>query len=165
MHAEYELIWCFLAIGSIPLPQYGMAPHQQSYYPQASGRDHSSYHERQIIPYGPREINLYQGYNMAPRGFHFDRPTSRRQNAVKIPGRPRNNNSTASSHNYVDVDKIHEGADVRTTVRLFDLETYSPFECARCIYLRTPGHASQHSQQTFTGTTEGNRRRIQQLQV
>jgi len=93
-----------------------MAPHQQVCYPQGSGQNHGPYYERQIVPYGLREGSLYQG--MASRGYGFDRPNNRRQNAIKIPGRPRNNNSAASSHNYVDVDKINDGADVRTTVSL-----------------------------------------------
>lgn len=121
--------------------QYDMAPLQPGYYPTGSGQDHTAYYERQNLPYGPREVGLYQGYNMAPRGYVYNQQNARRQNAVKIPGRPRNNNSAASSHNYVDVEKIHEGADVRTTVCFYTFAAFSifhfPFPSLSHIFTQT----------------------------
>ena len=50
----------------------------------------------------------------------FNRPSIRRQNAVKVPHRGRQYpNSAAGHHNHVDVHRIKQGIDVRTTVSTF----------------------------------------------
>ena len=51
----------------------------------------------------------------SPRSMqHFGRPDSRRQNAMRVSRSPYHN--AAGHHNHVDVNRIREGIDVRTTV-------------------------------------------------
>lgn len=50
-----------------------------------------------------------------PRQFqHYGRPDNRRQNAMRVSRSPYYN--AANHHNHVDVGRIREGTDVRTTV-------------------------------------------------
>lgn len=54
----------------------------------------------------------------SPRSMqHFGRPDSRRQNAMRVSRSPYQN--AAGHHNHVDVNRIREGIDVRTTVSDF----------------------------------------------
>ncbi|KAI0840640.1 RNA recognition motif 2-domain-containing protein [Hypoxylon sp. FL0890] len=54
---------------------------------------------------------------VTPRQFqHYGRPDSRRQNAMRISRSPYYN--AANHHNHVDVNRIREGIDVRTTIML-----------------------------------------------
>jgi len=62
---------------------------------------------------------MYGSVSTQPRDFGLERPSSRRQNAVKIPHRSRNANAAANGHhNHVDIGKIRQGSDVRTTVSI-----------------------------------------------
>ncbi|KAG9246370.1 RNA recognition motif 2-domain-containing protein [Calycina marina] len=124
------------AFAGIPYAHYGMGgqvfgrdcglyqgPGGNFAFVQGPIRDYSQYQgpNRDAEPYQSRGYAPYHGseFSMSPSGQdQFDRPFNRRQNAVKVPGRPRNNNTAASNHNYVDVDKILDGMDVRTTVML-----------------------------------------------
>ncbi|KAI0115002.1 RNA recognition motif 2-domain-containing protein [Daldinia grandis] len=54
---------------------------------------------------------------ITPRQFqHFGRPDSRRQNAMRVARSPYYN--PANHHNHVDVSRIRDGIDVRTTIML-----------------------------------------------
>ena len=52
----------------------------------------------------------------SPRPSHSYRPDGRRQNATRINRGPSNYYNQAGHHNHVDVNRIREGIDVRTTV-------------------------------------------------
>ncbi|KAK3692689.1 RNA recognition motif 2-domain-containing protein, partial [Podospora appendiculata] len=58
-----------------------------------------------------------QGDYASPRGLQaYGRPDSRRQNAMRVNRSPYFN--AAGHHNHVDVNRIREGIDVRTTIML-----------------------------------------------
>jgi hypothetical protein len=77
----------------------------------------------------------------------FFRSDGRRQNATRIT-RSQYNNST--NHNYVDINRIRDGIDVRTTVRV-----NQRFMVQR---LMKEDYASQHPQQSGPGYAEENYR-------
>lgn len=53
---------------------------------------------------------------MTPRQFNYQRD-ARRQNAIRVNRSPYQHHNVTGQHNHVDVDRIREGGDVRTTVR------------------------------------------------
>lgn len=78
----------------------------------------------------------------------FFRSDGRRQNAARVTRSPYNN--SANHHNYVDINRIRDGIDVRTTVRINLL-----FAVRR---LKREDYASKHSQQSGPGHVEENHR-------
>jgi len=63
----------------------------------------------------PATPMAFTGDYTSPRGMlAYGRPDSRRQNAMRVSRSPYH--SAAGHHNQVDVDRIREGIDVRTTV-------------------------------------------------
>jgi hypothetical protein len=76
---------------------------------------------------------------------YFNRPSGRRQNAVKVPQQSMRGrqfpNPAAGHHNHVDIHRIKQGIDVRTTV--------SPLSTSfrHCKAYSISGYAPQHPQQ------------------
>ncbi|KAF4629910.1 hypothetical protein G7Y89_g8229 [Cudoniella acicularis] len=103
------------AIHTISHPLYG-----QTVYP-FTGIEQASLSPLGFQQHSPRTD---YGYSPASAGSSRDmvpyRPSGRRQNAVKVHPGPRRNHSNpaAGQHNHVDIKKIQEGSDVRTTVML-----------------------------------------------
>lgn len=113
-------------------PSYGMMPIVYHGMPMSP--------PYMLDPISPRPHNMFPGGNYSwvapmypqqpammspeftPRQFTYPRgdPRSdgRRQNAVRVHRSPYNNHSVGGQHNHVDVDRIREGIDVRTTVSL-----------------------------------------------
>ncbi|KAI2471666.1 RNA recognition motif 2-domain-containing protein [Annulohypoxylon bovei var. microspora] len=70
-----------------------------------------------MSPAMSQQSSLVPADLMTPRQFqHYGRPDSRRQNAMRISRSPYYN--AANHHNHVDVNRIREGIDVRTTIML-----------------------------------------------
>ncbi|KAI0127893.1 RNA recognition motif 2-domain-containing protein [Xylariales sp. AK1849] len=55
---------------------------------------------------------------MTPRQFAYPRHDSRRQNAMRVHRSPYHHHNVSGQHNHVDVNRIREGIDVRTTIML-----------------------------------------------
>ncbi|KAM0819194.1 putative RNA recognition motif 2-domain-containing protein [Seiridium cardinale] len=55
---------------------------------------------------------------MTPRQFAYQRGDGRRQNAIRVHRSPYQQHNVSGQHNHVDVDRIREGIDVRTTIML-----------------------------------------------
>lgn len=96
-----------------PFPQLGYGQQGYAYHPsqyQTVGTYHGS----------PSSFGYYG--TPSPTGvrdmLHGGRPSGRRQNAVKIPHNSRNrpHSNALSHHNHVDIHRIRQGIDVRTTV-------------------------------------------------
>ncbi|KAK8057718.1 hypothetical protein PG996_011655 [Apiospora saccharicola] len=75
----------------------------------------------------PRIMDSYSGFPQYPRvpdGFNrngeaFPRSIDgRRQHAIRIQRTPYHHGNTSSQHNHVDISRIREGIDVRTTIML-----------------------------------------------
>ncbi|KAK7938077.1 RNA recognition motif domain-containing protein [Apiospora aurea] len=75
----------------------------------------------------PRVMDAYSGFPQYPRPLDgFSRngeayPRSidgRRQHAIRIQRAPYHHGNTSSQHNHVDISRIREGIDVRTTIML-----------------------------------------------
>jgi len=85
----------------------------------------------------------------SPRSIQaYGRGDTRRHNAMRVSRSPYYN--AAGHHNHVDVTRIREGIDVRTTVSIIHLSfTYRK--------LTLPDHATQHPQQGGPGDAEADR--------
>ena len=72
----------------------------------------------QIYPQLASTTQIRSGHHdySSPRSSHTYRPDGRRQNATRINRGPSNYYNQAGHHNHVDVNRIREGIDVRTTV-------------------------------------------------
>jgi hypothetical protein len=96
------------AFGSTPFGQtgydhhvFGQAGPLQNHYGSESGY------------YGP-------GCSPARHSPQYDRHNGRRQNAVKVQQhhRGRSSNPASAHHNHVEINRIQQGTDVRTTVSI-----------------------------------------------
>ncbi|KAH8199433.1 hypothetical protein TruAng_006428 [Truncatella angustata] len=76
---------------------------------------------------------------MTPRQFNYPRGDSRRSNAIRVQRSPYQHHNVSGQHNHVDVDRIREGIDVRTTVdqamlkRIVDESSWGKYDF---MYLR-----------------------------
>ncbi|ORY63590.1 RNA recognition motif 2-domain-containing protein [Pseudomassariella vexata] len=114
--------------GNFPLQQsYGMMPVVYSGMPltppymidQVPTRSHGMFpggNYSIVTPMYSQPSPLMSPEYMTPRQFAYPRPDSRRQNAMRVTRAPYY--SIPSQHNHVDVDRIREGIDVRTTIML-----------------------------------------------
>jgi hypothetical protein len=67
-----------------------------------------------LVPYQPQSDYI-------PRALAYRSPEGRRQNAMRVNRSPYYN--AASHHNHVDIGRIRDGVDVRSTVRLISRRT------------------------------------------
>ena len=63
----------------------------------------------------PQFGSVHREYH-SPRSGHSYRPDARRQNAARVNRGPNTYYNQTGHHNHVDVNRIREGIDVRTTV-------------------------------------------------
>lgn len=126
------------AAAPVPLPQaYSPGMHQSAY---VGGNDfnhfapgnfnnslpsvHHGYEQDYNNQIGFHNQSYGHGYgnqNALIHGSHFSRPSGRRQNAVKVHNhrdRHHHHSSNGGHHNHVDIHRIKQGIDVRTTVSL-----------------------------------------------
>lgn len=120
----------------------GQAPGFGAGYGAGYGAGNGSRYDQQMV--AAREMS-----SMSPMSRFGRRPSFRSPGQINR-GR-HTNNSAAGHHNHVEIDRIRQGVDVRTTVsastRYFQL-------------LMIKGHAAQHSQQGRPGHVEGDCRRV-----
>lgn len=106
--------------GMMPVVYNGMplSPTVPSYMvDQASPRTQSMLPAANYSWLGPvyaRQPVMSTGF-MTPRQFLHPRD-GRRQNAVRVHRSPFHNHNVSGQHNHVDINRIKEGIDVRTTV-------------------------------------------------
>lgn len=87
-----------------------------------NGYEHSAFGQASFLRSHYGEENGYygSGRSSSRRSPQYDRPGGHRQNAVKVlqHHRGRASNPASTHHNHVDVSRIQQGTDVRTTVML-----------------------------------------------
>jgi hypothetical protein len=107
----------------------GLAPqlqHVPRSAPSAIHRLPHSYEERSLgrasfaQAHNDNEAAYYDGRGVTQISLKYDQDNpNRRQNAVKLPNHNRGRTNTAAAHhNHVEVSRIQQGIDVRTTVSL-----------------------------------------------
>jgi hypothetical protein len=69
-----------------------------------------------VGPVYPQQSTIMSPELVTPRQFAYHRADGRRQNAVRVHRSPYQHHNVSGQHNHVDVDRIREGIDVRTTV-------------------------------------------------
>ncbi|OIW33953.1 hypothetical protein CONLIGDRAFT_570335 [Coniochaeta ligniaria NRRL 30616] len=121
---------------TMPLaPQVGMYPHPLMYHNQTPASTHylvdpfashppTPYHLPTNLttfsplyqPTSPGPLVSYQPGYSTPKSLGFNRPDARRQNAQRVNRSPYYN--AAGNHNHVEISRIRDGIDVRTTIML-----------------------------------------------
>ncbi|KAF7516037.1 hypothetical protein G7054_g14323 [Neopestalotiopsis clavispora] len=118
-----------LATGYQVQPAFGMAPvvyHGMPLSPpyvldSASPRVHTmlpASNYSWVGPLYPQQSAMMSPDVLVSRQFGSHRADTRRQNAVRVHRSPFQHHNITGQHNHVDVDRIREGIDVRTTIML-----------------------------------------------
>ncbi|KAI1862493.1 hypothetical protein JX265_009207 [Neoarthrinium moseri] len=108
------------SFGMMPLMYQGMPMSPQYMFDQMAPRAHGMFPTGNYSLGGPvyHQQSMMGHDFMVPRQFSFNRGEGRRQNAVRVHRAPYQHHNIGGQHNHVDVNRIREGIDVRTTIML-----------------------------------------------
>ncbi|KAL7626686.1 hypothetical protein AAE478_003460 [Parahypoxylon ruwenzoriense] len=107
--------------GMVPVLYHGLSVNSPYLFDQLPPRSHSSMmpsgNYSLVSPMMSQQGSFLHTDLMTPRQFQqYGRPDGRRQGAMRVARSPYYN--AANHHNHVDVGRIREGTDVRTTIML-----------------------------------------------
>ncbi|KAI4603421.1 hypothetical protein KJ359_003231 [Pestalotiopsis sp. 9143b] len=110
------------AFGMTPVVYHGMPLSPPYIFDPTSPRVHTmipAANYSWMSPMQPRQSTMMNPDVLVPRQFGSQRAVdTRRQNAVRVHRSPYQHHNITGQHNHVDVDRIREGIDVRTTIML-----------------------------------------------
>lgn len=107
------------AFGMAPVVYHGMPLSPPYVLDSASPRVHTmlpASNYSWVGPLYPQQSAMMSPDVLVSRQFGSHRADTRRQNAVRVHRSPFQHHNITGQHNHVDVDRIREGIDVRTTV-------------------------------------------------